>query len=409
MAPYNQNKNKMKILQLKSENFKKLKAVELTLDANQNVVLITGKNGQGKTSILDSIWAALGGGKALPQMPIREGEEKAEVVVDLGQYKITRSFTEKASYIKVENADGAKYSNPQELLNAIIGQLSFDPLEFARLDAKKQVAALVQVVGLDFSELDAKKKKLTEERVYVGREMKSAPAPTTEEHDEAIKFYELEPKSIKELSDRYSTAVTRTGVAGSLKNRNNEIDSLIAKLQKEREENTTHILEIEKNLEDPAALKAELDQAEEYNAKITWAKNVMGREQVYTAKENQYSALSNQIEDIEFEKQDLLAKAKMPIEGLSWTEEGVLYKGIPFEQLSGAEQLKVSMAIAMTANPKLRVILIRDGSLLDQANMQVIYGLAKDLDFQVWIEKVDDTGKVGIYIEEGEVKAINNN
>ena len=97
----------------------------------------------------------------------------------------------------------------------------------------------------------------------------------------------------------------------------------------------------------------------------------------------------------------------MPIEGLGWNETEVSYKNIPFEQLSGAEQLKISMAIAMASNPKLKVVLIKDGSLLDQDNLKVIEEMAKEKDWQVWIESVDESGKIGIYIEDGEIKSIN--
>ena len=60
----------------------------------------------------------------------------------------------------------------------------------------------------------------------------------------------------------------------------------------------------------------------------------------------------------------------------------------------------------MAMNPKLRVIIIVDGSLLDSENFKVIENMANDNDFQVWIEKVDDTGKIGIYIEDGEIKVL---
>jgi hypothetical protein len=33
--------------------------------------------------------------------------------------------------------------------------------------------------------------------------------------------------------------------------------------------------------------------------------------------------------------------------------------------------------------------------------------MAEANDFQIWLETVDTTGKVGIYLEDGEVKAIN--
>ena len=47
----------MKIVKLTAENFKRLEAVEITPDGN--TVLISGRNGQGKSSVLDSILAAL--------------------------------------------------------------------------------------------------------------------------------------------------------------------------------------------------------------------------------------------------------------------------------------------------------------------------------------------------------------
>jgi len=168
----------MKIVELKSSNIKKIKAVELQLDANKNVVLITGRNGQGKTSILDSIWYALGGKKAVQDKPIRDGEEKGEIEIDVDGYLVKRSFTEKGSYLTVNSKEGQKYSNPQEFLDYIMGNLSFDPLEFSRMDGRKQIDELNKIVGIDLNAFDQKKKDLTQERLMVGREMKTIGSPT---------------------------------------------------------------------------------------------------------------------------------------------------------------------------------------------------------------------------------------
>jgi hypothetical protein len=65
------------------------------------------------------------------------------------------------------------------------------------------------------------------------------------------------------------------------------------------------------------------------------------------------------------------------------------------------------MSIAMALNPNLRVIMIKEGSLLDQKNLELVKQMVKDRDYQLWIEKVDDTGKLGIVIEDGEVKTSN--
>lgn len=409
----------MKILELKSSNIKRLKAIELTLDEKQNLVFITGRNAQGKTSVLDSIWYALGGTKIAPEKPIREGQEEAKIELDLGDYKVTRTYTEKGSYLKVENNEGAKYSNPQDLLNKIVGQLSFDPLEFARMEAKKQVATLVNLTGLDFSELDEQKKKLTEERQFAGRELKGL----GEIGEETVKAAEANSKksevNITELAKKIQDAQfaldkfqqSRRDME-SCKNTIVSLQNQIKTLEQQIEVNVKQFSELEK-LEAPkvniAELQTQLDNAEKENSEIREGKRIMAEAAAKVAKQKQYDDLSKELALVDMKRDENLKAAKMPIEGLSFTEIGVLYNGIPFEQLSAAEQLKVSMAMAIASNPKLKVILIRDASLLDKDNITVITELAKEFDFQVWLEKVDDTGKVGVYIEDGEIKSIDGN
>jgi len=158
---------------------------------------------------------------------------------------------------------------------------------------------------------------------------------------------------------------------------------------------------------DIEALKDKIRNSETENVMIRRAKNILEAHDKTTAKKKEYDGLTVKIQAVDEEKAKKLSEAKLPIEGLSWEEDRVLFNKIPYDQISAAEQLRVSMAIAMASNPKLKVILIRDGSLLDSENMKVIEEMARDKDFQVWIEKVDDTGKVGIYIEDGEIKTIN--
>jgi predicted ABC-type transport system involved in lysophospholipase L1 biosynthesis ATPase subunit len=78
---------------------------------------------------------------------------------------------------------------------------------------------------------------------------------------------------------------------------------------------------------------------------------------------------------------------------------------VPFKQASGAEQLRVSLAMAIALNPKLRVIRIADGSLLDSDNLALVESIARENDFQVWIEMVGDGDGRGIIIEDGSVRA----
>lgn len=114
-----------KIIKLTAENVKRLSVVEISPEGN--VVTIGGRNGQGKTSVLDSIEYALGGNPS-DTMPVRSGEESAKVVVDLGDIVVKRTFTAAGgTSLTVTNADGVKQASPQAILDKLTGRLTFDP------------------------------------------------------------------------------------------------------------------------------------------------------------------------------------------------------------------------------------------------------------------------------------------
>src|SRR6185436_2642524 len=129
-----------KIIKLTSENVKRLTAVEIT--PKGNVVVIGGRNGAGKSSVLDSIEYALGGDPSA-KMPVRRGEKNAKVVVDLGDIVVKRSFTSAGgTHLIVTNADGEKQTSPQAILDKLVGRLTFDPLEFSRQKPAQQAETL---------------------------------------------------------------------------------------------------------------------------------------------------------------------------------------------------------------------------------------------------------------------------
>ena len=142
----------MKIVKLTANNFKKLKAVEIVPEGN--TVVISGKNGAGKSSVLDAIMAALCGKKACPEMPIREGEKSAKVEVDLGDFKVTRTFTQTGGAVSIVGKNGLQTKSPQAILDRTVGDLSFDPLAFFNEKPREQRQILMDMVGLTFVDLD---------------------------------------------------------------------------------------------------------------------------------------------------------------------------------------------------------------------------------------------------------------
>jgi ABC-type lipopolysaccharide export system ATPase subunit len=83
----------------------------------------------------------------------------------------------------------------------------------------------------------------------------------------------------------------------------------------------------------------------------------------------------------------------------------VLYQGVPLAQVSSAERIRVSFAIAIAKNPKLRVVLLKDGPLLDEKSLAMVAEMAEEADVQVWVERVG-RGPVGVLIQDGEVASV---
>ena len=162
-------------------------------------------------------------------------------------------------------------------------------------------------------------------------------------------------------------------------------------------------------LQDPdlLTLEQQLSAATQTNRQIHAASNYRRVAAALKTEEQAAADLNTKLEALDAQRAAALVKAVFPIPGLSLGEDCVLYQGLPFEQLSSSEQLRISTAIAMAANPDLRLILIRDGSLLDSKSLEIIHDLATTHDYQVWCERVDESGKIGIVIEAGEVKANN--
>jgi len=156
---------------------------------------------------------------------------------------------------------------------------------------------------------------------------------------------------------------------------------------------------------DVAAMEAELDSLEETNRAVRANADIAQRVARREALRAEYDALTARIDGLDKTKADALAQAQFPVDGLGFDEHGVTYQGVPFSQASSAEQIRVSLAMAMSLNPRLRVIRILDGSLLDADNLALISEMAAAQDYQVWIERVADGSGVGVVIEDGAVSA----
>jgi len=402
----------MKILKLQAENVKRIRVVEINPDGS--VVLVTGRNAQGKSSVLDAIIYALGGKEAIPDQPLRDGADAGFIRLDLGDIVVERTFTAENTYLKVKaTGTNAEYPTPQALLDGLVGKIAFDPLAFARAKDKDQLAMLLEVVDLDL-DLDAmaaERKELFDKRTDVNRDVKRLEGGIAtfltpdDAPDELVSAVNL-IKKLEDLSDKAAQAIRDD------EKYNETFRALkIAREEVERLEADLALLENgsqNRGLWDDeiAVLREQVKNTEEINARVRAKKNRLDLEGQLRAARAAGDELTAQLKAIDDRKASALAGAAFPVAGLSFDEDGVLYDGRPLEQASSAELTRISTAVAMAANPKLRVIIIHDGSLLDDDNLRVIAELAAANDYQIWIERVAASGEVGVVIEDGCVAGV---
>ncbi|MDI9898505.1 AAA family ATPase [Rhodococcus sp. IEGM 1409] len=413
----------LRVVKLEVERFKRIRAVEITPDPNSSTVTIAGRNAQGKSSVIDAIWAALSGAAAVKgtstTRPIRDGENSARVTVDLGDIVVTRTWSGEKTALKVESKDGAKYSSPQRMLDEMVGRLSFDPLTFASLPAKDQQSELLGLVELPFDPavLAGQRKSAFDERTDVGRTVKQLkgqldgfPEIGDDVPDNPVSVAALvaELDTARELEVSIEVANDEIATARNILA---ETDRAISELREkenrwlEKLEETTARLAALPDRIDIEPIRSRIDNAETINAGV---RRKQERQQVLDQLEDwreKQDALTARIAELDKKREDGLAAAEFPVPGLGFDEDGVTLDGVPFAQASAAEQLRVSVAMAMALNPKVRIIRITDGSLLDSENLALIEEMAGANGFQVWIERVDESSSVGVVIEDGEVKA----
>lgn len=428
----------MKILGLYVEKIKRIKVIDIS--PSGNMVVITGKNRQGKSSTLDSIAMVLGGKKLIPEKPVREGETEAKIVVKLDDYTVTRWWTNpETSYLKLETNEGAQIKNAQTVLDNIIGSLTFDPLEFTTVDPKKRVSLVQEITGLDFSEKDKEHKELYEKRRDLHRDG-SQTAVLLKSYDDLNDPGE----TVRDISD-----IKKDLETGEKHNaETNDANGKLSLLKQEIENHTKWIKSVdEEKLKLERELKTKLDKmweekgkrfkdiesldqrviatgeiakrglvpTDSFNSEIELYHKSQANKKRQLDKKNleeklkkerqEWEETDKKMKAITIAKDNQMSEAKMPVDGMSIGEKEILFNKIPFSQLSSSEQIRISFAMAMSINPKLKIAMIKNGSLLDEDAMKEIEKIVKENDYQCWIERVSNSPESGsIYIEDGEVK-----
>ena len=421
----------MTIKMLEVSNFKKLKNIKI--EPEENTIIVAGNNGEGKSSLLDSIIYGLKGNKSLPEVPIRQGSTKSEIKLDLGDLLIERKITQKGSKLIVTNKDGIPQTTPQNLLDSLTGHISFDPLSFFRIDAKKQVEQIKNLLGLDFTELDTERAKAYKERTEKNITAKNFNALLDSKTFHSDVKQKINTDDInQDRNEAKAENEKRSQVIGLINSHDSKISSYentiarnqeeIERLEKEIENYKSGMKFAESKIDaekkyiqeltdqnpnlytiDLSQFDEKINEANEHNLKVDQNVEYNDLKKKVNQAEKAAELLTETIKKIDSDKTDMIKNSNFPVAGMRFDDEGVYFNDLPVNQASQAERWKLGIALGLAFNPKIKIILIHDGSLLDDQSLATIEQLAKENDAQIWIERVGKDGKAKLILEDGEI------
>lgn len=412
----------IKIHSLQIENTKRVKAVHMT-PAENGLTVIGGRNGQGKTSVLDAIAWALGGNKFRPGNPQYDGSTiPPEIKIRLNNGLIVERKGKNSS-LTVTDPSGAKAG--QQLLDSFIGELALDLPRFMQANDREKAETLLQILGVgpQLAQMEMEEKKLYNERLTVGRTA-----------DQKAKFAaEMpwfdgmpdEPVSPMELIRQQQEILAQNGENARKRSQRDQLErdyafkqDIVAELRRKLQEAEEVLQKTANDLsaarmdamdlqdQSTAGLEASIANIEEINRKI---RANLDKEKAQEDARNysvEYQKLSVQIDEIRSARMQLLKNANLPLPELTVLEGKLMYKGQPWDCMSSADQLKVATAIVRRLNPNCGFVLMDKLEQMDPETLRAFGTWLESEGLQVIATRVStDRDECQIIIEDGRSSA----
>lgn len=443
MTPTNPNKeDRMPITHLIVDHYMRVQHVDLKPRPGLNEV--TGLNGAGKSSLLNAL-STMGGKKQVAWKPIHDGAEEARIIIEMDgvgevPVRMVRTFKlneagEIVQTVVLEGPGGARFPKPQALLDAIVGEFSFDPLSVLSMDKGRLQSVLEKfVTDFDFAADRAAYDADFDARTDVNRRLKdtksqvagiSVPSGTPAEPiDESALVAELQQvgehnadierrkgnrQRVADEAIRFrAEADSFDTQAADYRRLADEAEAKGKELRAKAEDNDKRLADAGPlpDPKDASEITAQIERARVVNAAVADLKR---RNQLIGAVERlqaESDDLTKKLDERRAARAEAVKSAKMPVDGLMFDDDGtVLFNGQPLEQASQAEKIRVSVAIAAALSPKLKVAIVKDGSLLDRNSWALLEKYADENGLQVFCETVDSSRPTAIVIEDGRIQA----
>lgn len=432
----------MKIQHLSISNI--LGVQHLELDAGQ-FNAITGKNGQGKTSVLEAIKAALGGGHDATLL--RKGADQGEVILVLDdETTIRRRVKESGSDTEVRQG-GKKITKPGEFLKRIADLTSVNPVDFLRASKKDRARVLLEAMPLKvdtdkLTKLAGRPIKLPEgthalevikayhtvvydDRTGTNRAAKEKEATINQLREampDAPGGVEGDEDSLRaqlqQHQESYRTEETRiTNKLADLRAERDkdvaELEAQIAELRVKIEQRRAAFTTIEGKAEGQRAINKQ--RTSEAIAPINAALDAIVADRSAAAKrQSTLETIETMGEQLEALKKDAEAQTRalaaiedyrmsllnsLPIPGLEVRDGDIYRDGVQFDRLNTAQQVSIAVEIAKLRTGDLGLMCLDGLECLDSDSFEALQDAALESGLQLFVTRVTDDDGVNVESE----------
>lgn len=234
------------------------------------------------------------------------------------------------------------------------------------------------------------------------------------DHDQAAKriaddlaFEEKEVARIiaeaqQRLADAKKEAETsKKLIDKGLKDTLKQIDADKADYETRKNNAAAWLAKYEENNPEKLDTAERLKQAEEHNKINALVVDYVAKKKQKDAAEKVAQTHEKTLSDLLKERETLIAKSKLPIAGLTFTDDGLELNGVPFVagKVSDSQIMEVAAKLIIASNPTVKVFRIARGESLGAKRLQSLIELARKEGYQGFIEEVK-RGQDDLIIEE---------
>lgn len=386
---------KQRLKRVKVQDFMRLETVEF--EPRNGVIVICGKNDQGKSSLVTFMRAVLGGKYEFPDMPVRKGAKKSsgEIETDdfLWQWEFDPSKASPNTVTVRDKARGRNVKGPQGFTRALFGQFALDLMRFHHLEPREQLEYAQSVMRdkdgnpIDFEEYESEYNDFYEDRAEKRAALKSAAAvleknppvenPPSERVDVTALSEEIE-KATEQNTEREravalaNEADTRVTLAGE------KVEDLVRQLEEARKELAAveeEAVALHKKADalttiDVEPLKKKRAEAGEINAAYDAQQDHEEARAEHEKYQKAFDAVEAALKEHVEEHKKRMEEGQWGVPGLEWKDGRFYYQDVPLSQNSTRNKIFVAWQLAMAENPDLPIVLIDDANVLDEDAQQ---------------------------------------